>query len=175
MAVRSDKIHRAILAEMVKYDKLLEAVDEDSFQRTPAENVWSYAEVFSHVLQANLGSLYAIDKCLLQTATLSPGRSNLVSWLILSTGRFPPIVKLKVPARIASQIKKTGKDEARQLMDKFQSRLEEIHARIDSADPDYKFEHPRLGLLNAIEWYRFVEIHTRHHEKQLQRIKSMLR
>ncbi len=174
MAVRADKIYRAILAEMTKYDRLLETVSEEDFQRTPAENVWSYAEVFSHMLQANLGSLYAIDKCLLQTATLSPGRANLVSWLILSTGRFPPVVKLKVPARLASQIKKMGKDEARQLMDKFYARLEEIHARIDSATSSYKFEHPRLGLLNALEWYRFIEIHTRHHERQLQRIKRML-
>ena len=67
-------------------------------------------------------------------------------------------------------VSKIEKEQARNLIFKFESRLTVIGSKIEKASPDIKVMHPRLGLLNAKQWFRFVEIHTLHHQKQLSRI-----
>jgi len=49
-----------------------------------------------------------------------------------------------------------------------------IKAQVSQASKSQKAKHPRLGLLHARQWLRFIEIHTKHHEKQLYRIQKQL-
>ena len=165
---------RSILKAVEHYETLLKDVSEETFTQNPPDGSWSYSETFSHILQANLGSLIAIEKCSIGTAIFSDKRINWGVWAILFLGSLPP-GKYKAPESLASMAKKISKEEAANLIVKFKNRLSGLKSKIEKADKYQKIKHPRLGLLNAKQWLRFVEIHTRHHTKQLKRIEGRLK
>ena len=163
---------RSILQSVEKYRELLEHISDEDFQRSPAEGVWSFAEVFSHIFKANLASLIAAEQCINGTAEKKSEGTHWMVRLILFFGRFPP-GQYKVPASIAGLTSKITVEEARNLIVKFKTRLAEIAPRVDKATNYHKVKHPRLGHFNAPQWFRFIQIHTLHHQKQLDRIGAM--
>ena len=62
-----------------------------------------------------------------------------------------------------------------QEIEKFKENLSKLLPEITTASSSQKAKHPRMGLFNAKQWLRFIEIHTRHHEKQLYRIEAALK
>ena len=162
-----------IVQATTRYEAFLATLSDADFQRNPVIGVWSYAEVYSHIFEANLISLLALEKCVKGTAENDTKRTHLAVWLILFLGKFPP-GKIKAPARIAAMVKKINIKEAKQLIRNFNQRLEELVPQVSQATSGQKAKHPRLGLLDAQQWLRFIEIHTKHHEKQLLRIKKQL-
>jgi len=166
--------HRnSILKSVQEYEKLLNSLTDEEFNLTPAPGVWSYSEVYSHIFQANLASLTAIEKCICGTGTNSAKPTHWAARLILFFGRFPPI-KLKAPESVKALTAKISREEARNLIIKFKKRLDELTPKVNKVNAYQKVKHPRLGLLNAVQWFRFIEIHTLHHQKQLIRIKKQL-
>lgn len=164
---------RSILKSVETYSRLLEHISEEDFQLTPAEGVWSFSEVYSHIFKANLASLIAAEQCINGTAGKISAGTHWMVRMILFFGRFPP-GNYKVPASIADMTIKMSREEARNLIIKFKSRLADISPRVSKASSYHKVKHPRLGYFNARQWFRFVEIHTLHHQKQLNRISDML-
>jgi hypothetical protein len=156
-----------------QYESLLKEVSEETFTQTPSDSGWSYSETFSHIFQANLGSLIAVEKCFIGTGTLSEKNTSWAVWAILFFGRLPP-GKFKAPERLESMVKKISREEAANLIVKFKSRLTDLKNKVDKANKYQKIKHPRLGLLNAKQWLRFIEIHTIHHSYQLKRISKKL-
>jgi hypothetical protein len=163
---------KSILEAIEKYQDFLCEVDEDEFQISPAEGVWSYSEVFSHIIQANLRSLLAIQKCL-YAKSQGTGSIPLIARAILLFGKFPPI-KLKAPANIAALVKKISREEARNDLIKLKTRVLELTPKVSKCPENSRMKHPRLGMLNAVQWLRFIEIHSYHHLKQLRRIRKMI-
>jgi hypothetical protein len=162
----------SILQALEKYRAFLDGMDEEEFQKSPAEGVWSYSEVYSHIISADTGCTIAIERCMHEDKT-SVGGIKWYSWLILFTGVFPP--RLKAPEKVAAMVKKITVEEARNGLIKLCEKLPETEDIVKKASPLRKIKHPRLGLLNARQWLRFIEIHTIHHLKQLERIKNKLR
>lgn len=162
-----------IIQATARYEAFLATLSEADFKRNPADGVWSYAEVYSHIFVANLSSLLVLKKCIEGTAEEDNKSTHFAVWLILFFGKFPP-GKIKAPARIAALVKKINPAEAQQLMRNFSQRLQELVPQVSGASSNQKAKHPRLGLLNARQWLRFIEIHTKHHEKQLYRIQKQL-
>jgi DinB superfamily len=165
--------HRSILDTVSAYEKLLGSVSEEAFVASPRNGGWSYAEVYAHIFHSNMTCLQAIDKCIQGKAIESGDGLSFPVKLVFFFGRFPP-GKFKVPDRLKDQVKKISKAEAHELIGRFKDELSQITPKVDSASPDQKLKHPRLGLLNAVKWYEFIEIHTRHHRKQLDRIRKEL-
>jgi len=163
---------KAIDAALDEYRNRLDTISDEQFTETPPGGGWSYAEVYSHILQANLGSSVAMERCI--NGTCNPTRSglNLLGRIVLLFRRFPP-VKIKVPEKTASKMpaQKISKEEAKNLIVKCRKRIDEIAEMVKNADPVNRHKHPRLGNLNAKEWLKFILIHTNHHIKQLDRIK----
>lgn len=166
--------YKSLLKAVSDYESLLSRVSEDEFIQSPEDGGWSYSETYSHIFQSNLFSILAIEKCIAGLGSQNHKRIHWLAWLILFVGRFPP-VKFKAPAKIAAMATKISREEALNLINKFKARLEEITSKINSANPYQKAKHPRLGLLNADEWFRFIEVHTIHHTRQLKRIGRQLR
>ncbi|WP_276345758.1 DinB family protein [Daejeonella sp. JGW-45] len=164
---------KSLVAAVEKYEKLLAEVSEETFTRTPPDGSWSYSETFSHIFQSNLVSLIAVEKCFLGTGVFCEKRLSFGIWAILFIGRLPP-GKYKAPDRLASMVKKISKEDAANLIVKFRSRLADLKGKANKADRYQAVKHPRLGLLNAKQWIRFIEIHTIHHTRQLKRIEAQL-
>jgi hypothetical protein len=169
------KERRAIDAALDNYRKQLDAIPDEQFTETPAEGQWSYAEVYSHILQATLGSSIALERC--AHGSCPPTKDGL-TWqgrLLLMLGMFPP-VKLKVPDAVAGKIAATkiSKEEARNMIIKCRKRMDDNTPLIEASSAASRYKHPRMGMLNARQWFRFIRIHLEHHLKQLERIKIKL-
>jgi hypothetical protein len=155
------------------YRNRLDAIPDDVFNVTPPGGGWSYAEVYSHILQADLGSTIALEKCTLSNWRPTSKGPNLLGCLVLLFRRFPP-VRMKVPEAVASRIpvKNISKEEARNLLIKCRKRISEVTPLIYNSSPRCRYKHTRLGMLNARQWFKFILIHSKHHLKQLDRIQK---
>lgn len=159
---------------MAVYENVLANTSEETFTQSPPDGGWSYSETYSHIFQSDLISLVAIEKCIIHTGVHSRKSIHWLAWFILLIGKFPP-GKFKAPERIAAMVSKISREDARNLIVKFKSRLPDIRLKLKKIDPYQKVKHPRLGLLNAKQWFRFIEVHTIHHTRQLKRIAASLK
>ncbi|MDB5025519.1 MAG: DinB family protein [Mucilaginibacter sp.] len=155
------------------YRSRLDTIPDDLFNVTPPGGGWSYAEVYCHILQADLGSSLALEKCTLSSCKPTSKGRSLLGLFVLTLGRFPP-VRVKVPQAIAvkTPVKSISKEEARNLLIKCRKRINEVTPLIYASSPYCKIKHPRLGMLNAGQWLKFMLIHSKHHLKQLDRIQK---
>jgi hypothetical protein len=153
------------------YRLKLTSIPDVQFKQTPPVGGWSYSEVYSHIWDASLLSLEPIKNCIKGVGKNEP--TKLIPRLILFFGSLPP-GRYKVPKRIESRVKKITKRDAEELIDQFLIELEIDYNQIVNASPEIKNQHPRLGYFNASQWLRFIEIHLKHHYKQLQRIEKSI-
>jgi len=158
-------IHQIVAAYKAKSDHYPEAV----FQATPPIAGWSYSEVYSHIFDSSILSVMALENCIAGKAEQQ--KTAFAVKLILFFGSLPP-QKYKVPSRLADRVKKITKVEALSFIHQFENALTKAHPGIAQADANQKTKHPRLGYLNAKQWLRFIEIHLKHHLKQLNRIEK---
>lgn len=168
----SDK--NLVLDSLKFYSAFLKTVNEETFLTTPENGGWSFAEVYAHILSANFLSVVAIERCVNKTAEIKTRKPDWRVRLVLFLGRFPP-VKYKVPAALEASVKKISKEQAANDLIRLIKKIEEIDKGFAKFNPDYKAKHPRLGYLDAKSWLRFIYVHSKHHQKQIGRIKRMLK
>jgi len=161
--------HKALIAALDSYRSHIDEISDEEFTQTPPIGGWSYAEVYSHIMQASLGSSIAAEKCCNKTGVNTTKGLNFRGMLMFLMGRFPP-VKLKAPDALDGITKKISKEEARNLIIRLRKRLDELWPKVHDAAECYKIRHPRLGMLNARQWMKFTRIHLQHHLKQINRI-----
>jgi hypothetical protein len=164
---------RAIDAALDNYRNQLDTIPDELFDVTPPGGGWSFAEVYSHILQATIGSTIAAERCANGTCEATQQGISLLGRLVLFFRRFPP-VKVKTPAAEAARMKivKMTKEEARNLLVKCRSRIDTITPHINGASAHSRFKHSRFGMMNAGQWYKFILVHLKHHLKQLERVKK---
>jgi hypothetical protein len=167
------KERRGIDAALDTYRQLLDTFSDDRFTQTPPMGGWSYAEVYDHILKSSLGSSIALERCTHNNCP--PTKKGMGFWghYVMITGLFPP-GKIEVPEAVAAKIapKKIDKEEAKNQLIKTRKRIEGVTALINDAKDNARWQHPRLGMLNAAQWFKFIRVHLEHHLKQLERIKS---
>ncbi|MGZ3752525.1 MAG: DinB family protein [Mucilaginibacter sp.] len=158
------------------YRDRLDTIPDELFTVTPPGGGWSYAEVYSHILQATMGSSIALEKCTLSNCKPTVKGRTLIGMFVLTFERFPPF-KVKVPKAIESRIpaSKISKEEAKNLLIKCRKRINDVAGLIRDSSPHCKYKHTRLGMLNARQWFKFILIHSKHHLKQLDRIEKKFR
>ncbi|HZY37807.1 MAG TPA: DinB family protein [Mucilaginibacter sp.] len=167
------KERKAIDEALDNYRGRLDAVPDELFAVTPKEGEWSFAEVYSHILQTTLGSSIALERCANNNCKPTNNKLTFFGHFIMFTGRFPPI-KVKVPEAVSARMpaSKIDKEEAKNLLIKCRKRIEELAPLVKGALPSARHKHPRLGALDAKRWFKFIRIHLQHHLKQLDRLQK---
>ena len=166
-----NKIVQSIQKGLAVYKDLLNGISEEHFQTLPFDGGWSHAQLYSHIIHVNKLSLISIERCINRTANKDSRRTDWRIRLIMLLGKLPP-GRIKAPERIAAKVSQITKEEAKNQLLRFSERLDQISTKISLAPPDQKISHPRMGPLSALQWLRFIDIHTRHHISQLSRIRS---
>ncbi|PRY49130.1 DinB family protein [Arcticibacter pallidicorallinus] len=156
---------------LASYLAWLKEIDEDEFVQSPPGGGWSYSEVFCHVIQVNVRSMLAAERCIYAKFGHRTSGPNLIARLILYMGKFPPL-KIKAHAKVVSIVKPVTKEEARNDMLVFCNKLQDLLPKLMKVPAHQRTRHARLGMLNCEEWLKFIDIHTRHHLKQLERIRK---
>lgn len=162
-------IKQAIQRTLSEYKDALDAIPEDDFQKKPPGGGWSLSELYSHLIQVNRLALISIEKCINGTAKKNSRYTHWKVWLIMLFGKLPP-GRIQAPQRIAEMVSLISREEARNQLIMFGERFNEVWQNIPKASPHLKVSHPVLGPLNARQWLRFIDIHTRHHKPQFHRI-----
>jgi hypothetical protein len=65
----------AIDAALDSYRNQLDIIPDDLFDATPPNGGWSFAEVYSHILQATIGSTVAAERC--ANGTCAPTKEGI--------------------------------------------------------------------------------------------------
>ena len=171
MSVTSNK--KELEKTLQFYEQFLKTVDEETFFSTPLRGGWSYAEVYSHIINVNYISAIAAEKCLNKVAEIKTKKPDWRVRLILFLGKFPP-GKIKAPAAVEESVKKITKEEAANFLVKIHKKLDNLNPQYKNFDSNHKVKHPRLGYLDAKHWLRFMVVHTKHHQNQIIKIKREL-
>jgi hypothetical protein len=150
------------------YKQKLANIPSENFQQDPGSGGWSYSEVYNHIFDLSILSLHELEKCL--SGKGKKRSTPLITKLILFFGALPPAIRFKVPNLLASRVKKCSKAEAETMITEFLVQLQPFGNKLEKANADIKTPHPKLGFLNGSQWLRFIEIHLKHHLKQLKRI-----
>ena len=167
------KERKNINAILDNYRNHLDTIPDELFDATPPAGGWSYAEVYSHIMQSTLASTIAMERCTHGTAKPTNKKLNFWGWFVMLAGRFPP-GKLKVPPKVEAKLPtlKISKEEARNFIIKCRKRMDETTELLKSTPSVRRSQHPRLGMLTASQWFKFIRIHLHHHLKQLNRIST---
>jgi hypothetical protein len=167
------KEHDRVNAILDNYRAQIDSIPDDQFDQTPPHGGWSYAEVYSHIMQATMASTIALERCTHESDKPNNGKVTLMGKLVFLFARFPP-VKIKEPQSVSSKMPalKISKEEARNLIIKCRKRMDEMVPLTNEKVAIRRVKHPRLGMFTAAEWFKFVRIHLAHHIKQLARIKK---
>ncbi|UOE48605.1 DinB family protein [Mucilaginibacter sp. SMC90] len=164
---------KAIDAALDEYRRQLDLIPDELFDVTPPDGSWSFAEVYSHIMQATLGSSIALERCTHGNCEPTKKGINWEGRILLLLGKFPP-VKTKVPNAVNDKMaaNKISKEDAKNLIIKCRKRVDTTAPLIPASSNASKYKHPRLGMLNAKQWFKFIRIHLQHHLKQLDRTKN---
>lgn len=166
---------KSINAALDEYRRQLDTIPDKQFDVTPPKGGWSYAEVYSHIMQATIGGSIMLERCTHKTSKPVKGGVNWLGKYTLFMGLFPP-VRIKTPEAAAARMapQKISKEEAKNLIIKCRQRMEAMAILISENPSSRRAQHPRMGMLNANQWFKFIRIHLQHHLKQLTRISRML-
>ncbi len=155
------------------YRAKLDTIPDELFTETPPDGGWSYAEVYSHILKATLSSSIALERCAHGNCEPTKEGLNIRGWFMMLTGGFPPI-RVTMPRELAEKMpaEKISKEDARNLLIKCRKRVDDTSPLVKGSSKIPRIRHPRLGMLNARQWFKFIRIHLSHHLKQLIRIEK---
>lgn len=166
------------------YIQELEGISLEQLLWKPAEAEWSLGEMHMHLIRsAQFMHLRNAAQCLAPDGDPAdaPAGKTEQGEALFKAGGFPP-ARIQVPP--SPQYTPPQPDSKEQIVDGLRDtvrRMTEIEPMVAAAfDPSSQdaarqpvhptVAHPRLGGLNALEWFRLIEMHYRHHLLQKQRL-----
>jgi hypothetical protein len=150
----------------------IKGMSAEEMARHP-EGKWCTAEILEHLALAYGSTAKVMQRCTecgQSTATRPKLRHRFVSGMVTGLGYIPegrPAPKHVVPKGIQAQEAQRLVLENLKLMDQAMQRCEQqFGEKIKIAD------HPILGPLSLTGWRKFHLVHTRHHMKQIARLRG---
>jgi len=148
---------------------------EEQFARKPDEAQWSIGLVYYHlVIGTEHFHLRACRKCLKHGGEVIEGGKTLLGKIVFLFGSFPPVRFHFPPSERYTPKQPQNRAEMREGLLKLIETMRALAPQLDHASPVQKWKHPTFGMLNAVEWYRLIEMHFRHHLRQKARLDKFL-
>lgn len=166
------------------YIRELDRVSLEQLLWKPAPNEWSLGQMYMHLIQsAQRMQLRNVGLCLAANGQALPSAGKTEQGeMLFSKGSFPPD-RIQVPA--SPQYTPPQPESKEQLVNGLRDtvrQMVEIEPEVASAfsrqarsetggeSVRHTVVHPRLGGLNAFEWFSLTEMHYRHHLLQKKRL-----
>ena len=136
---------------------------------------WSAAEVLEHLTLTFSGTVRGMQKVLASPDNGAAQRTlqqRLATWIVIDIGYFPkgrPAPSMTVPQ---------GTDPAGAVASILRN-LTEMDTVLSDVEKkkgsNARVTHPVIGPLTIGQWRKFHLIHTRHHMKQVDRLRELMR
>ena len=156
----------------------LESVNADNIQLRPAENSWSFAEVYDHAMKVTRTyQIPNMKKCGTESAKRKK-RKSLVGIETFDVG-YKKNVHMKMESfpewliELFTPVQRTKED----LVIDFKNFIKEVNDLeeiIEGSSSKDKHYHPLFGDINTKEWFSLIEKHMWQHNKQLGKLKEFL-
>jgi hypothetical protein len=159
------------------YLRHLEGYTLEQLQRKPRDDDWSLGQMYLHLIgTATYMQLRNLELCREGSANprvtgngkSEPGQN------VFAMGGFPPI-QIKVPASPEYTPQQPESiDQIRNGLLAVLDKMRAVEPQVGAIPTEHTVDHPRLGGLNALEWFSLVEMHYRHHLRQRERLSQFL-
>jgi hypothetical protein len=141
--------------------------------RKPSPEEWSLGQVCVHIVEETTFYIGQMNLCLLSDLNQTEGM-NARGKMIFSGNAFPD-ERIKSDLHISYYVPQpVEKGELTAILLKLKSDLDEIGVRIAHSPSKGKTPHPGLGYFTAEEWFRYADMHMRHHFRQKARLLAFL-
>jgi DinB superfamily len=142
-------------------------IPEPKWRQSPATDVWSPAEIVTHVGMIEEAIIAGCQKTSRAAPRPVPLLKKIHAPLALATWRGKRVRSPLSPAagRVHDrQESYAALDATRQASLAFMEALRERDLS------EYRFPHPVFGSLNIYDWYRFIGYHELRHRKQIREL-----
>lgn len=155
-----------------------EAIDATTRGMTPAqldwhpEGKWSSAQVLEHLAKAYGSTAYILEKCVAEGRTVaspSSWRQRVFTQMVVTAGYLPSGVEAPAVTRPEGIAPLEAVARARASLEALDVAARKSAARFGSRVP--VANHPILGGFSTAQWRRFHWVHTRHHMRQIARLR----
>lgn len=153
------------ISELHRYDAI-------QLRIQPSENSWSIGQVYMHLVENTCWFLEQVKRCATtndhESADASPEAKKM-----FDENSFPDEL-LEGPPENATTPQPVSKETL--LNDLFRLKEEILAAQYLILNTRFKgkTKHPGLHYFSAAEWFKFAEMHFRHHIRQKKRIDAFL-
>ncbi|WP_438447171.1 DinB family protein [Gorillibacterium sp. sgz5001074] len=159
------------------YIRTMESYSIEQLQLTPSDEDWSLGQMYLHLARTTqfmqVRNIVACREGSANPAVTGRGKTEPGEATFSQDG-FPP-VRIRVPA--SPQYTPPQPESKEEIRNALQAALEllcEVEPALAGIPPEYTVEHPRLGGLNAVEWFALAGMHYRHHLLQQERLEQFL-
>ncbi|WP_223070173.1 DinB family protein [Paenibacillus caui] len=159
------------------YIRELDNFSMEQLHRQPSKDEWSLGQMYLHLINAALYmQMRNIDQCMMQSedGTASSAVKTKEGEAIFEQGGFPPIRIQVPPSPQYTPQQPESKEQLTQGLNAVIRRMKEIEPTLEQAPKHTTVSHPRFGALNAKEWFLLIEMHYRHHLRQMDRLREGL-
>ncbi|MBB6733211.1 DinB family protein [Cohnella zeiphila] len=196
--MNTKEILRQFEETVAAYIRELDRYGMEQLTWVPEEGEWSLGQMYMHLaLAAQFMQLRNARLCLAPDGNpaVSAGEMTEEGKAMFAEGSFPPTRVRVPPSPQYTPPQPSGKEQIVQALQETLRQMREFEGRVaaalaDVADaakgaevgsaPDSSVllntvAHPRLGGLNALQWFRLIEMHYRHHLLQKKRLEDAWR
>ncbi|MBU3026366.1 DinB family protein [Zobellia galactanivorans] len=151
-------------------------VEQYSFEQIcakPSQNSWSLGQVCIHLIDSTNYFLEQISICLSNNENATEEMTESAKTMFFNN-EFPNDL-IEGPPSNKNTRQPNSKDEILSSFAKIKENITIYNIQIINSKFYGKTKHPGLYYFNAIEWLQFIEMHFRHHLRQRDRIRSILK
>ncbi|MBP8155522.1 MAG: DinB family protein [Leadbetterella sp.] len=152
----------------------IQRLTEEQFAYVSNPEKWSLAQMYEHICESSKKFFLAnIKRCLEQRNGQLGGEKTVEGEWIMNNNGFPN-KKIKMPEAFGVVIY-AGKSQKEYLLDieEILNSARDLVEMVNRDAGDYKTKHPIFGFFNAQEWFRNLEMHTRHHLRQMAELEAL--
>ena len=166
-------LQTSLEATLEHYKDALMRYDDAQFYFEPAGGGWSLGQMYEHVTASGLYYFPKRIGYILESRNGQVGGELTdIGRQVLAAGSFPD-ARLQIPEALRGPepVARTRSEYA-ELLDGIAETARRLAPLAAANAGTYKIYHPPMGFLSAAEWYQLLEMHTRHHLRQQQRLET---
>lgn len=145
---------------------------EKNIHFKPSTEVWSICQVTDHCLVVAHEYLDAAEAC--EAAESREDSKTPFGTELFERGGFPPIRITLPPDMNEPPNNSLSREELEVELVNLNMRMDEVEKKMASIPSINRVKHGGFGWLNASEWYALVDMHFRHHERQILELENHL-
>lgn len=148
-----------------------ELYTDEQLMFKPSAGHWNLLQVLDHIVTSEkMSAIYMKRQLSAKKYPPTPGFKSSVRYKMLKLALWLPF-RYKAPAIVDSTDKSPRLND---LKESWKTIRNEIHTLTENTDEELLalgiYNHPRAGILNMEQALDFLDLHIRHHQKQMQRI-----